>query len=501
MKKENGNNNEGEKKTDVKKLHVDKSKVKESFANRSFRAGGYSTLVSIIVIAIAVLVVLMVDKLPSTYTKLDLSRSKMFTMSQETKDIVKALDKEVDIYYICEAGKEDSYVETFVDRYVALNDNIKVIKKDPVVYPSFTSKYTSESLSNNSLIVVCGDKSSVIDYSDIYVTDYSNYYTNGTTSTSFDGESQLTSAINYVTSDDLPKVYTLTGHGEKSLSSSFSSAISKENVEIEELSLVSEEQVPEDAQCLIIISPTTDISSDEKGMILSYLQGGGNLLLFTDYTESGDDLTNLKALMADYGVQKADGVILEGDANHCYGASNYLLPEEKTHTITTPLISSKRYVLMPQAQGIEKIDGYRDTITITDLLTTSDSAYSKVDISNASTYEKEDGDVEGPFAVGVAIKETVNDVETNIVWYTSSYLLDDSANEIVSGGNQDLVLNTVGYLADKEESISIHSKSLSYESLVLTNAQASRMKVLLIFVVPIAFLVVGAYVCIRRKHR
>jgi len=488
-------------KKDIKKLHVDKKKVKESFTNKAFRAGGYSTLVSIIVIAIAVLVVLMVDKIPSTYTKLDISDSKMFTLSQQTKDIVKSVDQEVDIYYICEAGKEDSYVETLLDRYAAMNDKIKVIKKDPVVYPSFTSKYTSDTLSNNSLIVVCGDKSNVVNYNDIFVTDYSNYYTTGTPDTSFDGERQLTSAIDYVTSDDLPKVYTLTGHGEKSLSSSFSNAISKENIDVEDLSLLSKEKVPEDAQCLMIISPSSDISSDEKDMILSYLKNGGNLLLFTDYTDTEANMENLEALMSEYGVQKVDGVILEGDTDYCYRAANWLVPERESHTITSPLVSGSRYVLVPQAQGIEELDSHRDTITVTELLTTSDSAYSKVNLSDEGYNDKEPGDAEGPFAVGVAIKEKVDDVETNIVWYSSSYILDDSANELVSGGNQDLVLNTLGFLAEKEDSISIHAKSLSYDSLVITSAQASRMKVLLLVVIPVVFLGIGAYVCIRRKHR
>ena len=484
---------------EVKKLHIDKTKVKESFTNRSFRVGGYSTLVSIIVIAIAVAVVLMVDKIPSTYTKLDVSTSGMFTLSQQTKDIVKGLDQEVNVYYICEAGKEDSYVEALVDRYASMNNNIKVIKKDPVVNPSFTSKYTTETLSNNSLIVVCGDRSTVVGYNDIFVTDYSNYYTTGSVTSTFDGESQLTSAIDYVTSESLPKVYALTGHGEKSLSSSFSSAITKENIEVSSLSLVSEEKVPEDAQCLVIIAPASDISSDEKEMILSYLEGGGNLLLFTDYKET--DMPNLEGLMAGYGAQKVDGVVLEGDSSYCYRASNYLLPEIESHTITSPLASGSRYVLMPQSQGIKELDGHRSTITITKLLTTSDSAYSKTGIENKDTYEKEAGDAAGPFAIGVAITETVNDVDTKIVWFSSSYLLDDSVNEAVSGGNQDLVLNSLGYLTDKEDSISIHSKSLSFDSLVISNAQASRMKVILIGLIPAAFLGIGAYVCVRRKHR
>ena len=63
---------------------------------------------------------------------------------------------------------------------------------------------------------------------------------------------------------------------------------------------------------------------------------------------------------------------------------------------------------MPYAQGIQKSDDVRDTVNIESLLTTSDSAYSKTDL-NSGSLEKEDGDVDGPFDLGVSITETVDD--------------------------------------------------------------------------------------------
>lgn len=81
----------------------------------------------------------------------------------------------------------------------------------------------------------CGDSSKYIPYSDIYVqeADYTTY----SYKTSFDGEGAITSAINYVTSDTHPKIYTLEGHGEADLPSTFSSQIERENYETDAISL------------------------------------------------------------------------------------------------------------------------------------------------------------------------------------------------------------------------------------------------------------------------
>ncbi|MFR2156473.1 MAG: Gldg family protein [Evtepia gabavorous] len=90
----------------------------------------------------------------------------------------------------------------------------------------------------------------------------------------FAGESALTSAIDYVIRDTLPKLYTLTGHGESALSASFQSAVEKQNMELEELSLLTAEEVPEDADCLLICGPESDLSQEEKEAILATPGGG-----------------------------------------------------------------------------------------------------------------------------------------------------------------------------------------------------------------------------------
>ena len=291
----------------------DAGAIKGSFRTRSFRAGGYSLAAAAVVIAIAVVVNLVVGALPADWTKTDLTSNGLYSLSSQTQQLVSALEEEVTVYWIVQSDTEDSTIGELLDRYQDLSKNLKVEARDPVVYPNFAQQYTSSTLYNNSLIVVCGDRSRYISYYDIYVTDYNSYYTTGTASTQFDGESQLTSAIDYVTNSDLPVVYALTGHGEADLPTSLSEGIESENLLLNELSLLTQEAVPEDADALILYAPQSDISTEEKDMLLTYLQGGGKLLLVTDYTDT--DMPNLAEVMEYYGTSLVDGIVMEGIQN------------------------------------------------------------------------------------------------------------------------------------------------------------------------------------------
>ena len=481
------------------KRKIDWSGARNSFRSRAFRAGGYSLAAAAIVIAIAVALNLMVGALPASWTKVDLTDTGLYSLSSQTEQLVAGLEEDVTVYWIVQDGSQDSTMEQLLERYKSLSKHLDVVEKDPVVYPSFAQQYTDATLYNNSLIVVCGDRSRYISYYDIYVTDYSSYYTNGTTSTQFAGESELTSAIDYVTNEDLPTVYTLTGHGESDLPSELSEGAEDENLLLEELSLVNGEDVPEDADAIILYSPQRDISSDEKDALLTYLQGGGKLLLVTDYTDT--DMPNLAELMEYYGTALMDGIVLEGDSDHhMRGYNYYLLPDINSHDITQPLMDGY-YILMPVAQGITVSDELRDGLTVTQLLTTSDSAYAKADGYNITTFDKEEGDTDGPFALGVAITEEVEGGQTGIVWLTTSYMFDSDNNMRVAGANNDLFLNALDWMCQRESAISIRAKDLSTEYLTVPSSTASTWSVILVAVVPLAFLAGGAVVTIRRRRR
>ena len=506
-KKNNNNNNINEENTEsVEKTENNnnsskkqRKKFKDTINKKYLKNGSYSSIMIVVFVAIIIVINMIVGNLPSKYTQLDISSEKLYTIGDETKAMLKDLDKDVIIYQIAQSGSEDETISNLLQRYADEYDHITVEQKDPVVNPKFISEYTSDNLSSNSLIIVCGDRNKVVNYNNIYESSL-DYNTYSYKTTGFDGEGQITSAIAYVTSENLPVMYTLEGHGEQDLDSTVKEDIEKANMEIKSLNLLTEESVPEDASCLLIDAPTTDLSEDEKTALIEYLENGGKAMIFSDYT--GQEMPNFDAVLENYGVNRVDGLVFEGDSQH-YAAQMpyYLVPTINSTDITSDLVSSGYYILMPYAQGIQKSEDVRDTVTIESLLTTSDSAYSKTDV-NSGTLSKEDGDVDGPFDLGVSITETVDtDKETHIIYYSTSNLLQSQVNQMVSGGNEKLVMASLSALVDTEDSttVSIPSKSLEVSYLTLTAYDASFWKICVIGLIPGAFLLVGFMIWLKRR--
>ena len=468
--------------------------------SRRFKSGGYTVLVSLIVVAVVVAVNLFVGQLPATLTKLDTTAQQLYTFSEQTEQLLSNLQKKVTLTLVAESGSEDATTLELLNRYKALSNNITVNTVDPVVQPKFTSNYTTDTVDSNSVIVVSDQRSKVVAYDDIYQSDYSNYYTTGSYDVNFAGESVLTSAIDYVTSDSLPVIYQLQGDGETALDGDLKTAVEKDNLTISDLSLLSLDAVPEDCSCLLIYAPTSDLSSDEVQKILTYTDNGGHLLLITDYT--GTARPNLEKLVNNFGLDAADGIVVEGDMNHCLrGYQHYLLPDVQSHTITQPIISGNLYILMPIAQGIVKLDSYRSSLTITDLLTTSDSAYNKINPDTATTLERADGDTDGPFSLGVAVSETVANGETRMVWFSTSQFLNEKVDQMVGGSNQDLFLNSLSWMCARENNISIRAKSLSQSYLTVPSGSASVWSAFLAVILPLAVIGTGIIVVVKRRKR
>lgn len=499
MKESKGNISK--KKINIKDI-ISNNKENRRKNKKNLKHGTYSLGVVAVFIAILVVVNLLIQELPSKFREIDLSTQKMYTIGDQTKKLLKNLDKDVTLYYIAQNGSESSDIEKLLERYEENSKHLKVEKKDPAVNPKFTSQYTTEGVNNNSIIVVCGDKSKVVDYNSMYETSV-NYQTYTSEVTGFDGEGQLTSAINYVTSDNMPVMYTLEGHDESTMSDSLKDMIQKANIDIQSLNLLTMDAVPEDADCLFIFAPSKDISEDEANKIISYLENGGKALIVSNYT--GEDMPNFASVLENYGVKTVDGIILEADSNHYISQNpSYLLPNIESNDITSNLSSGSRYILMPLAQGIKTVDNYRDTLKIQNILTTSDSSYSKVNVENMQTMEKESGDIDGPFNVGVAISEDLdNDKQTQIVYYSSETLFNDNMNTMVSGANFELISASVNWMCSNEDgsTISIPSKSMDTTTLTIPAADASFWSIFVMAVVPAFLIILGGGIWMKRRKQ
>lgn len=438
---------------------------RQSLSTRTARVGGYSFVLSLVVLAILVAVNVLAEKLPSSWTQFDISAAQLYSLTADTKAVVTNLDQDVTIYWISQAGQEDTVIEKLLDRYEELSDHITVLKRDPDVYPTFAQQYTDETVTNNSLVVESGERNRYIGYDDIYQYDTGNYYSTGSVSQVFDGEGQITSAINYVVRTDLPQVYLLSGHGEAELSQSFTDALTRANYEtVADFSLLNVDAVPEDCDALLINAPTSDISGEELAMLQSYVQGGGRLLVFSG-PQQDTDLPNLNALLADYGVTVTDGVVVDPNRDYyAFTAPYVLMPEIQQSDITQPLLDGSYNIIVPIAQGLTVGDTTAGAVT--PLLQTSTDSFSKAAGYAMSTYEKEDGDVDGPFTLAVSIEDSA--AGGRVLWVASDYLLDEQYNAFSAGANLDFVMNGLSWMIGETDAVSIRSKSLDYNYLTIS---------------------------------
>ena len=285
----------------------------------------------------------------------------------------------MNIYYLAETGSEDAILTKLLDRYASESSHIRWERKDPAVYPTFAAQYGVQSAENGSLILVSGEKSVVLEASDLYDYDYSDYYATGSYSVTFGGENKLTAAIYRVTSGETLHTYYTTNHGEQALTDTLIDALEGQNLAVSPLDLLTD-AIPDDCDLLIVNTPQQDFAAagslvDEMSALRAYLKSGGRLMLTTDSYYS---TPNLDALMAEFGLSRTPGLVVEGDSGHSLsGYPYYLLPDyaEDTGSGTLDGIDTSRRVLLQMAQGITLTE--TEGVTSEPLLVSSESSYSK----------------------------------------------------------------------------------------------------------------------------
>ena len=471
-------------------------KLKRMFTSRRFRAGGYSAFATAVVVAIAVAANAIVGALPAGLTQIDMTEQALYTLSDQSRQLVRNLAEDVSLYLLANEGGEDGAILQLLENYAALSGHVTVETVDPTSNPGFFSERELSQIYANSVLVESGERSRLVDYAEIYVTEYQmDAYGYGyTASTSFDGENQITSAIHYVTSEDLPTVYALTGHGERELSEALLQQLEGENYAVHDLHLLSVDAIPEDADCLLLYAPESDLSAPEAEMLIAWLEAGGALLLLTDVAEEGS-MPNLSRVAEYMGMVQGVGLVLEGDRGSYWNMPYDLLTDLASHAITDPLIAGRYAVLLAYAHPIEQAQDAQAEVTF--LLNTSEDSYAKEEGYGIETFEREEEDATGPFGVAAASVRS----EARMVWVGSAALLDAEMDLLSAGANGDFFLNALGWMCDQEETISIRAKSLDAATLTVSARDNALWSLVLVGAVPLVCVLAGVFVWHRRKKR
>ncbi len=465
-------------------------RIKRSFTSRQFKSGAYSSVITVIVIALVVVVNMVFNKLDLST---DLTSDSLFTLTKDSQKVLKDVKDDITIYYMVTKGEEQDYIKRVIKQYNKVSDHIKVVTKDPVVYPNFSRKYVDDAVSDNDVIVVdeTTGAAKYVSSDEMLYSDQYSYYTSGSSEQYLDVEGQITSAIQNVLSTDKKKIYVVTGHDEQSISDSLSKTLEKMNVDVQDISLVTQKKVPDDCSLLIEYGPQSDLRDSEKTVIMDYLKKGGTAILMPGYVEK--ETPNIDEILDYYGMSIQKGVIYEG-VGHYENYLNWIVPTINTDADVMSKFDDKDYVVIGSSQSIkeQKSSSLRNSLKLTDILTTSKQSLLKKDPSSQNT-DKEKGDLSGPFATGVYAEETVDDGTTKLTVIATNEVQDDLMQNVISG--------MLGDSKDGTTNTSIEAKSLSYSTITMSAGSAIVWSVVLVILVPLALLLTGFAIWFTRRRK
>ncbi len=476
-------------------------KRRYSISKKNLSISAYSSVTVIVMIAVVIVANMAALQIPDSIREADVTAQNLYSLTDDSKDVINGIEDDITLYFFAQEGDSDSQtkdesIEKLLLQYVNASDHINIEYIDPVLNPQFAKNYTDDTISYSSVIVVNNTtgRSKVIDYNDMYETqvDYSTYQQ---TVTGYDTEGEITYALQYVclSDDELMNAYQITGHNEISFTSSFSDVISKNNMVVNDLSLLTAEAVPEDCELLIINSPVTDFSEDEVNKITDYLDTGKNALIIT-YYQTGSEMENFNKLLSYYGVNAGSGVIVETNPDNVIAGSDpyYLLPILGSDE-TTSSISSEGYgsVFAPLCQPLSY--EAMDLVTISEILYTSDQAY-------VQSLTSEDKSEEGKYYVGLkAVKELDSGSSTAII-YSCGDMFSEAADEMVQGNNLRLFSNSLNALVTFDtELVTIPVKAV--DSLLSVSGQNAIFMICCMIILVLVIFFSGLFVWIYRRRK
>lgn len=462
-------------------------KMKKS--DQKFRLGLTSSIVVVLVLTVAIIGNLLVGKLNLSW---DLSQERVYTISDQTKSILKGLEQDVMVYVLdSEEGFPIGYAQ-ILKQYTKTSSHIQVAYRELSLYPNFAYDYidSSTTINKDSIIVVCGEKHVYLDsdkYTSVGAGDDGKY------KTSLNFEPLLTSTVNSVNDGESSIIYQTTGHNELDLSSSIQTAILRDNYTLKDLSLLNLDTVPEDADIVLINAPTSDFSKEDCDKIRTYIENGGNVYFIMEATIV---LENLENLMETYGIRAEDGIVMEQDSSRIYGETpTYMIPVINDTEITRKQYEANLALLVPIAKGLTEKTGTGRTVT--GLLSTSNYAFSKVNL-DSEYLSREDEDITGPFYLA-ALSE--KEGSGSMIVLASSNMCTDQVDEVVSGNNIDFLLNGFNYLVGDADKMSIRSKDIQYDANVYTTMQTRIISAVAEWGLPALILAVGIVLVFVRKRR
>ena len=312
----------------------------------------------------------------------------------------------------------------------------------------------------------------------------------------------MTSARMYVTSDETPRVFYLSGHGEleaDSYCTVLTQQLQNQNYDVATLNLTSDTDVTlESGDTVVVVNPVRDLTEAEYETLRTWLADGGRMLFTLQYDTDASVLPNFTKLLDYYQLSFGEGVIQEdaSSTSNWNGDYNTLVPNmDSEHDITATLVTNSNYLMMPYGRPINAVTMPESGLQFTDLLTTS---------AKAVVMNGEETGLPGTHTVAKAMlkaNEADADKDVRIVLLGSYYTLADTSLLNYSY-NMNFTMNVFNWLVNREEStVDISSKLMANNTLAIPDsATAWTLAAIIVVAIPLIVMVAGIVVWVRRRR-
>ena len=448
--------------------------------NRLYKYAGAVIMLAVLVLA-NVLVTTAEKKIN---IKLDLTKNKLYDLSEASYGYLAQYDKATKIFILAPPAEEQTEVRRVLDRYAAANSNIRIENVDTAADPAFGMEYSKgKTLGANDIIVVSGDRSDIIKSSELAV------YDNGSIA-ELNVESEVTSALKYVAADRVYKAYFTAGHGELELTAACESLIS-ENYTVDGINLVTSD-IPADADVVIIARPTRDLTTAELAKLDAYYRGGGSIEVYVDSTCT--DYANLNDYLSSNGVRIGEGEIIEA-ADHMAGEVPNILfmPDIEKNDVTSGIIAKGRVMMYGRyAHPIETVPA-SGAVTVTGYLSSSVGAYVRY----------ADGTTERVGAVAIAAMSENSEYGGRLYLSGTTMLLANSAADIdrVGFANAEYFTAVTNSMTGAGDAFVVPKKTADKSNMVMTLRARRIYMGIVVILIPALILGAGLFVFARRRNK
>ena len=371
---------------------------------------------------------------------------------------------------------------------------------------SLTTEYDIES-TDNLIVVKNGEKEKTITTSDLYTYDYSTYESIDTT------EEAITNAIMEVTIDEKPHIYVLSGKNyaqpESSLSIIANKLIDEAN-EIDLLDILTEGSVPDDCDCLIITTLKQDLADLERDKILEYINKGGKLLILTSQNVLDVDTPNFDKILEQYGITLGYGTIIEQDTSKMLYNTPYMIVTSASASFMSDIdMDLKLFLAYPgRIQFADETKLEELGVTYETIATTSTKSFIRTNFNISSMSRTEQDSEEESSIVGAYATKKISDEKTSqLIIYSDETFA--STSPIIIGyqsvyavtlyNNEDIVLNSISHLTERDDTITIRKTGES-ETYTVTEQEDVIIRTI-IFTTPIIIIIIGIGVWIFRRRK